>query len=169
LSAAGVLIFAGCGARGGVEFDYVLLFNDAGQISAAPDCATVGVDTVRFAVGNDLSGDGILDEGEELDSFEQFCDQNDDNGDGIIDANELGKVLVNRVIDAGTFDSFSISFLDAGGAQIQWQPFDSNINAGAFTFQGANGTTFTRGDITFLPFNGDNNQVAQELQVFFGF
>lgn len=169
LGAAGILILAGCGPRGGVEFDYVLLIDDgAGGIIAADSCGAAGVDSVRFAVGNDLDANGVLDDGEELDSFEFGCNQSDANLDGNITADELGQVLINRVIDAGTYDSFSISFLDAAGGFVQWaqQPVPG---ANVFTFQGAEGTSFTRGDITFLPFQGDGNQVAQELQVFVNF
>jgi hypothetical protein len=168
LSAAGILIFAGCGARGGVEFDYVLLFDNVGEIAAAENCAAVGIDTVRFAVGNDLNGDGILDDTEEIDAFEQFCDQNDDNGDGIIDAAEFGKVLVNRVLDADVYDSFSISFLDAAGNFVLWAQAPVP-GAQTFTFQGGNGTVISKNDITFLPFVGDGAQVADELQVFVDF
>jgi hypothetical protein len=158
LSAAGILIFAGCGGRGGVEFDYVLLFDNAGVIAAAANCDDVGIDTVRFAVGNDLDGDGLLAEGEELDS--------------IIDANEFGKVLVNRVLDADLYDSFSVSFLDANGGFVLWAQAPV-AGSQTFTFQGAAGTEITRGDVLFLPFDADPASpfapLADELQVFVNF
>src|SRR5688572_24949801 len=169
LSAVGLLALVGCGNTGGVEFDYVLLFNDAGQVAAAQNCAAVGVTDVRFAVGDDLNGNLTLDADEENSILEVSCNQNDFNGDGIIAQEDFGSVLVNRVINVGTFDSFSISFLDGVGNFVPWQTVDANVDADIFTFIGGNGTTFTKGDITFLPFAGDGAQVADELQVFFGF
>jgi hypothetical protein len=173
LSAAGIFILAGCnGGRGGVEFDYVLLVPDPNVVDgviAVTSCADVGVDAVRFAIGDDLNDDGILDEAEEIDGFEQFCNQNDDNGDGVIDENELGKVLVNRQLDTALYDSFSISFLDAAGDFVLWaQAPVAGAEAQTFTFQGANGTEITRGDILFLDFDGAG-QVATERQAFFNF
>jgi hypothetical protein len=167
LGAAGLFILAGCGPRGGVDFDYVLLIDDgAGGIVAADSCDAAGVNTVRYAVGNDLDANQILDEAEELDVVEVFCDQNDNNGDGIIAEDEFGTVLVNRVIDAGVYDSFSISFLDAAGNFVPWaQAPQPGANVFTFGFQGQDGT-FTRGDINTLIFAGG---LAQELQAFINF
>jgi hypothetical protein len=167
LGAVGLLTLVGCGNRGGVDFDYVLLFNDNGNVAAAANCGVVGVSDVRFAVGNDLDGNNTLEEAEELDFIIAACNQSDANGDGVIGVEDLGSVLFNRVIDAGTYDSFSISFLDNAGNFVPWQTVDVDIDAEIFTFQG--NTTFTKGDITVLPFIGDGAQVADELQVFFGF
>lgn len=169
LSAVGLFALVGCGNTGGVEFDYVLLFNDNGQVAAAANCAAVGVTDVRFAVGDDVNANQILDSEEENSILEVSCNQTDRNGDGIIAAEDFGSVFVNRVINVGTFDAFSVSFLDGAGNFVGWQTVDANVDADIFTFIGANGTTFTKGDITFLPFQGDGAQVADELQVFFGF
>jgi hypothetical protein len=167
LGAAGLFILAGCGPRGGVEFDYVLLLDDgAGGIIAADSCGSAGVDSVRYAVGVDLDGNNVLDDVEENDSFEFGCNQNDANLDGSITEDEFGQVLINRVIDAGTYDSFSISFLDGAGNFVPWaQAPAPGANIFTFGFQGDDGN-FTRGDVNQLIFAGG---LAQELQVFVNF
>lgn len=166
-TSGGCLIFFD--TTGDVEFSYVLLLPDAnGQIIAATDCEQVGVDSVRFMVGDDFDNDGILDDDEIQDESLSFCNQLDFDGDGFLngDAGEFG--LFEGTIFGGFYGLFAVEFHDSFGDAIPWETFDVNTNFTRFSFGG--GININSNAINIIPFEGDAAQTnAEELQAFFGF
>jgi hypothetical protein len=163
--------FAGCVVppepAGGVTLQYVLVIDDgAGGLVAAPDCASAGVAKIKFNIGDDENGNGVLDAAEAVTQIEQGCNQLDGDNDGFIDATELGSFDSGFNIFPDTYQAFSIEFLDAANQNIPWTTDPNGATADVFTFIGANGTTIIDGSILILPFVGDGNQLADELQVF---
>jgi hypothetical protein len=181
-TSGGCIFFIGDNDTGDVEFDYVLLVNDNGAISAATSCDDFrlpsDIATIRVMLGNDRNFDGILDDGEiDEDGFTD-CNQFDEDFDGFIDPNnsngfnELG--VFSAEFGTGGRDIFAVEFLDFNGDAIPWQTFDTNQNFTRFSFSG--GVTVLEDTINVLAFAGDrdpNNNIPNqgdiELQSFFGF
>ena len=157
-------------AKGGVEFAYVLIVDDGlGGLVAAINCAEAGVTTVKFNIGDDDNGDGVLEAAEAVTQIEQECNQADANADGILDAAEFGAFDSGLNIDPDTYGAFSIEFLDAANNNVQWSNAVGTLPADVFTFiDAANGTTIVDQQNLLITFQGDGAQVDGELQAFFG-
>jgi hypothetical protein len=152
---------------GDVQFNYVLLLNNGGNVEAATSCEDLGIEEVRILFGTDSNFDGLLDDNEVEDQASNFCNQFDVDGDGVIDQGELG--FFEGQIFAGFYDLFAVEFLNSAGIQLNWQLFDGNQNFGRFSFAG--GISIFGGDNNFIPFAGDEETqtLSDELQAFFGF
>lgn len=147
---------------GTVEFQYVLLAPDESGAFVAVDCDSVAVESIRFAVGEDLNQDGILSPSEELDAAIGACNQFDFNLDGIFTINEIGLWGPTPIL-AGFFPLFSIQVLDFSGRPIPWSTFDSIEPGTRFTFTGLE---VVPGINNFISFGGDVSQLENELQIF---
>lgn len=162
-------------AAGTVSFQYVLLEPDVdGTIIAAPTCdGIIDVDgflhdiaEVRLMVGDDFNGDGVLDDDEVLQDVSSPCNQEDFNRDGIIEEDELG--IFQEVLFAGSFDLFAVEFIDTTGDAVLWETYDTTREAERFSYGEGQGFRIIPNTVTVIPFVGDETQLFEELQAFFG-
>jgi hypothetical protein len=169
---------AGCGplapdAKGGVQFKYALIIADGvGGPIAAANCDTADVAKIKYNIGNDDNGDGVLDATEAVTQLENACNQNDDNGDGLLVEAELGTFDSGLNIDPDTYGAFSVEFLDDANNNVLWRTVGDPLlppplPAEVFTFLGD--TTIIDQQSLGIIFQGDANQtLAGELQAFIG-
>jgi hypothetical protein len=170
---AGALLslLGGCGGGGQnqefgtVIFDYVLVDNDGAGNALIGDCNFHGVEFLRFSMGDDLDGNGELDEDEEAEFLTAGCNQSGDlDGDGALLADgELGQFDNNFTADSYT--SFAIQAIDFNGNPIFWS--FAGVVSDKFTFN--DGITIAPNTDNLIPFVGDANQQGQELQILLGF
>jgi cysteine-rich repeat protein len=176
LNGDGCDAFCSIESVGTVSFQYVLLQLDVNnQIIASPSCNDIidsngalhDIGNVSFLLADDTNGNGIVDNAEILQETFGPCNQDDVDNDGVLELDELG--VFQELMFANDFDLFAIEFLDTSNNSVLWETFDVNEDAERFSFGAGVGFSIAPNNITTVPFQGDNAQLAQELQVFIGF
>jgi hypothetical protein len=148
--------------RGDVSFRYIIL-EQARPEPLAISCAEAGVLAIRFAVGQDFDGDGVLSRAEEVEARQGVCEDGALDFNGNITERELPS-WGPRSFFSGAYDLFSVELIDAVGDPVEWVTADGGAFATRFSFGG--GLELLAHVESVVPFAGDEFQIGNELQIY---
>ena len=153
MRAALVVVFAvaACRSEGGVSFDYGL-YREGPTVMLVPDCANVTINQVRFAMGNDANGDGLLQDDETAGRAVVDCNQRDADGNGMISTSELGHYeTASDRLPAGEYDLFLVALVREVDSAVPSRVFARTSYSEAWVFSSA-GLVITEGAVTHIDF-----------------